>query len=530
MVLVRMSAIALAVWCLMSSGLAFAANVRYHEASPTLTLTPDERRLAEHVRHEFGLTGKSLPQIDASMVTAARYQARQVLDVGDGGLSRFGHSDLREVLREFGVSDYRVRGGLMSGSDFEGIRPQLEDWCKKATDGGWNRLGVGVAERDGRVAVVVFLTERMLQLSPVARHLGRPGVVKLEGQTPIGVRSLSLHVTDPNGGMQTIRPTRIASGAFSQALSLARPGGHRVEIMIDSGRGPQVAALLLICVTTCSQRKTTPELAAPQSHDIETARLYVLRWTNAFRKQNGLSMLSEDSGLQRVIQDYVDAIGYDAPLLHEDHEGEGPGERIKAAGIRVLAYGENLGRHSRLDLLMEKLAESPAHRQNMLSPQFAQVGLAVCYHPERDAWTVGQLFATLKGGREWPVEAILGPPEGLAAAISAERARQGMPDLVLASPLNGAALSVLRAESKSGHINPERAKQQIQSQLAHNPNNPVQLVVVLTLSRIEELFGFSGFFQKRWTIGGVGLVRLRSGGYLALILLGQGEIENIPKR
>lgn len=399
--------LALGLACVLVSAV-FAAGGGsrfYHSPTADLRLSAEEQQVSERIRHEFGLRGLPLPVLRPEIVLAARARATALLDADGPDLDRQRLEDLREGLRQAGVSDYPVRGGISRGTDPEAVIDGLIAWSRGLDAGGWNRMGVGVARNETHLSAVVLLTRHMVELAPVPRRLDAPGPITLAGKAPPGTGAIRLYLTAPNGTVSSLSPTRIASGGFSQEVLLGTLGLHQVEVLADEGRGPQVAALLHLCVGHCEHQRTLPDLAPPDGNDPSRARAYVYEWVNAFRRLHALPPLVADEGLRAVMEDHLSRLIPDAALSHHDTEGRGPAERLSEAGIEVIAFAENLGRHSRLDLLLEKLTESPAHRKNLLGAHLTHLGVGVLRHESANGWIVGQLFATFPPSATRPVQA-----------------------------------------------------------------------------------------------------------------------------
>jgi uncharacterized protein YkwD/uncharacterized membrane protein required for colicin V production len=112
--------------------------------------------------------------------------------------------------------------------------------------------------------------------------------------------------------------------------------------------------------------KTVPDTEA------ETA---MLRLVNAERRRRGLSPLKMDEKLRQVARQHsrdMLARGY---FAHQDPEGRSPFDRMRAAGIRYRAAGENLALAPDVETAHTGLMNSPGHRANILNRAFGKVGI-----------------------------------------------------------------------------------------------------------------------------------------------------------
>jgi uncharacterized protein YkwD len=63
---------------------------------------------------------------------------------------------------------------------------------------------------------------------------------------------------------------------------------------------------------------------------------------------------------------------------HTNPDGDGPGERVTAAGYRWATYGENIAKGQRTPAqVMESWMNSPGHRANILNCSFEEIGIGL---------------------------------------------------------------------------------------------------------------------------------------------------------
>ena len=112
----------------------------------------------------------------------------------------------------------------------------------------------------------------------------------------------------------------------------------------------------------------------------------MLRSLNAARAARGLRLLALDARLCRIARSHaVDMIAR-RYFGHTSPEGESPFDRMKQANYRFAFAGENLALDRSPDAAQNALWNSIEHRDNMLEPHYARVGIAV--EPSAD----GEIF------------------------------------------------------------------------------------------------------------------------------------------
>lgn len=107
----------------------------------------------------------------------------------------------------------------------------------------------------------------------------------------------------------------------------------------------------------------------------------VLALVNAERTNRGLNPLSLNPLLSQIAEDYACEMIEENFFAHENpnEPGVGPGQRAIDAGYIFLAIGENLagGQTSPVQVMREWMASTQGHRENILSPQWSEIGIAV---------------------------------------------------------------------------------------------------------------------------------------------------------
>lgn len=122
-------------------------------------------------------------------------------------------------------------------------------------------------------------------------------------------------------------------------------------------------------------RTTFPSVLGTYSN-ITSDQLLLL--TNQKRQENGLPALSLNQELSQAALNKADNMFAQDYWAHNSPDGKTPWVFIKAAGYNYIYAGENLARGftTPSDVVNAWMA-SPEHRQNMLSPNYSNVGYAV---------------------------------------------------------------------------------------------------------------------------------------------------------
>ncbi|MGQ9730624.1 MAG: CAP domain-containing protein [Candidatus Zipacnadales bacterium] len=149
------------------------------------------------------------------------------------------------------------------------------------------------------------------------------------------------------------------------------------------------AILLLASATgadlTGAKVAAKPASLPPQSADRQssTARLEqaVFELINQIRLKAGLAPVKFAADLQTIARAHSEDQARRNVLTHRSADGRGPGERLDAARIAWLRYGENValvkGYSEPARAVVEAWLASPAHAANLLNPDVVESAVGV---------------------------------------------------------------------------------------------------------------------------------------------------------
>ncbi|UCG31877.1 MAG: CAP domain-containing protein [Phycisphaerales bacterium] len=105
----------------------------------------------------------------------------------------------------------------------------------------------------------------------------------------------------------------------------------------------------------------------------------VIELVNEERTKIGVAPVSESDLLRQVAAQYACRMVEEGFFSHYDSEGEGPGERAVRGGYVFMKLGENLaaGQTTAEQVVAEWMASDQGHRENILSPEWRETGVAV---------------------------------------------------------------------------------------------------------------------------------------------------------
>ncbi|WP_455755117.1 CAP domain-containing protein [Streptomyces olivaceoviridis] len=124
---------------------------------------------------------------------------------------------------------------------------------------------------------------------------------------------------------------------------------------------------------------TPPASRTPQAQPAPTGTVaQVVALVNKERAAAGCGPVAEDPRLDKAAQGHSDDMAARGFFDHTDPDGDGPGERITAAGYRWSTYGENIAKGQQTpQAVMDSWMNSPGHRANILNCAFKDIGVGV---------------------------------------------------------------------------------------------------------------------------------------------------------
>ncbi len=121
----------------------------------------------------------------------------------------------------------------------------------------------------------------------------------------------------------------------------------------------------------------------------------LLELTNLERKKKDLSPLKPSPLLFKVAKGHSENMAKQGKMEHE-LDGKTPFDRLRAGGYKYRKAGENIAAGDAevpLEDLMKAWMESPKHRDNILLPDFTEIGLGIVKDKK------GQVYYTQLFGR-----------------------------------------------------------------------------------------------------------------------------------
>ena len=219
---------------------------------------------------------------------------------------------------------------------------------------------------------------------------GDTGLVVWSGGTTNELESVVAQSCDPRSAWAN------RSGGGLIGFIFGAPSAVNASFLgqYPSGSLPAETPLVIVCAsdveaasaaTPATTRSPSSEIrvGAAVSPEIDTAaEAEMLALVNDARAAAGLGALTLDQSLVGVAREHSSDMWARGFFSHVNPDGLDPFDRMKAAGIKFGWAGENLAIAPTTGVAHGNLMDSPGHRENLLNPNFRQIGIGVAHHTE----------------------------------------------------------------------------------------------------------------------------------------------------
>jgi hypothetical protein len=318
------------------------------------------------------------------LAQAAERHAREILT--DPSLAT--RARVEAALVREGLADAQVLPFSGLSGDPKALAAALIEFADRSKHRGATHLGLALAKKNGRSALVAILSRRLVTVAPLAQSpRGEPMVVRGRVLPGVKVEAFLLGPCTTSlcleGGVEPLEVAR-KNDLISLRVPLDRGRGrYTIELLADRDRGPEVAALWTFAVGVPA--KSVPPAPSPAEKN-DAAALEALIATA--REEKDLAPLSRNRALDRAAQKHAESV-CNAMVAAHVMNGRDPPARARAEGFRK-PVAENVAIAQSVRNAHENFLSSPSHRVNVFSPTSAELGLGVA--SKSSAFCVVELY------------------------------------------------------------------------------------------------------------------------------------------
>lgn len=350
------------------------------------------------------------------------------------------------LLDAAGVVGWGVRQSVMVSNARSPAA--TERYLRDLVEDGARRIGVGVADLEGRRVIAALSTGETPSLSPVPRTVAQGARLPLVGRLPKGYRGAQILAMRPDLSLLEV-PVVGEADAFAGSLVADAEGIWTLEILGQGPFGPAPVTQLTVAVGDPAPEAFNGAWPRDESavHSVADAEARAAELLAADRARFERPTLLRDPALDAIARAHAEDMRAHDFVGHQSPRTGGPGDRLAAAGYQVIGLAENVAFNRNLGDAQSGLMRSLGHRRNLLSKELTHVGLGAA--SDGESWYLTQLFATPMPELEDPV----GAAGQILGALNGARRAADAPDL---EP-NGALTEAAERTAKGPEPSPRAA-------------------------------------------------------------------------
>ncbi len=300
---------------------------------------------------------------------------------------------IRKVMWWHGIPEAGHEVAFFKRGSEASANEAVEEWLDGQVEAGFNRYGFAIRLLEGGVEATVITVKSRFHLLPLRRRVSGPRKIRVEGRVDAPYKNVSVSVTAPDG--KTFEPEmKLRGRQFVCSFRARDTGVWQIEILGVGPRGPTALANFPVAVGVPVESKVDIHSFELESEDSEVLERMLFQAINRERGRNGQNDLEWSRDLARVARDYSEEMAKSGVIAHVSSISGSVSDRVRAAHIKYRAVSENLARARTAHEAHDGLMGSPAHRANILSSRFLEVGVGVALVDEagEKAVVVTQVF------------------------------------------------------------------------------------------------------------------------------------------
>jgi len=354
------------------AGAAHAAARAYERWVRPPELTPKERQLLRAIR-AWGKHRGARIRHDARLARTARHL---VAAVPTRSGERFDLERARAIAQRWGWTDGQLAAvAVRADADQRAaVERQLDAEISNLEV---NRVGVAVAND----AILVLLSRRLVNLEPVSARVRRKTRLHLAGRLRPAVggcdTEVQLAIQRPNGTIdKTVVPCR--GGTFESPVPTGkRKGILRIELLLDRGRGPEIAAVFPVGVATNPHPTNNATAPLPDAIASESAEATLVSLILGSRQAHGLPLPSQSAKLSDAARAHARDMESQNFFAHVSPTSGDLTDRLRARDIPFVRAVENIAAADSIEAAFQQWLASPAHRANIIDAEVTTLGVGV---------------------------------------------------------------------------------------------------------------------------------------------------------
>lgn len=361
---------------------------------PEATTSPRALAPPEELSPFFALCRQG----DAALTRVAERFARRQSEGGPP----LDAAEITFALRAEGSPYVWPRAWTLEGGELRaaGAVERMQSWLRGFQDGGERRCGVALVGAGERSVLAAVAVDALADLSPLPIRERAGAWLDVEARLLVAAADAKVVVLGPTGAPYTV-PTTFDGQQARARFRADRAGPFLVQLLANVVGGPRplLEATVYADVPPPPSFFSDPapgEPVTPLAPGTDPAAALV-DMVNRARATERSPPLERDPALDALARAHAEAMRRLKRIAHDTGEGD-PRTRVEAAGLALLATGENVAHAADVARAHRALWASPSHRENLLEPRFDKIGVGLALDSDGSVW-VCEVFADTPS---WP--------------------------------------------------------------------------------------------------------------------------------
>ena len=348
----------------------------YERHIPGAKLSKYERKVFHAVR-TWSKDKKQRLRYDPRLGKVAKAMARLTAS----NIPAIDHHELRRIAYRQGLTDGQIAHVITQGKDSRNsIAALLEELNRSLSHVDMTHLGVAIIRKDKIVTTALVLSRRLVKLSPIRSYARTEQTAYLRGRffqkgPARNIQALEIALTMPSGKVLK-QNLQVVDRKFQLPIMVGpQPGVMQAQIIVNRGKGPEVAALFPLGIEHTPWAPTqTLKSELDETMESEPALASLILGA---RKAQGLNLPAHSSLLAQIARAHAKDMRDHQFFAHVSARTGDVTHRLSEFQVSYVVALENIASATGPDDIMQEWMNSPSHRANLLSPDITTFGVGI---------------------------------------------------------------------------------------------------------------------------------------------------------
>lgn len=342
---------------------------------------------------------REMLKLDPKLCAVARYNSLRLARKGEVP-RRIETTAMRPLLWAYGVYDFLYLPTAFVYRSEEGLKDLIKGFLITIAKREFFNCGVGVADfKEEKKIATIVCSKQVIEATDLPKIMNEGSYLRLKFKIVEGYKDPLVYISPPSGSVKKVVPAVGENGKFTYSYELSGgEGKYLVQIIVRGKNGVEPVFLIPIYVSV-SPAEIEKELTSYINMEDNTkhvstdvARQMLFKAINFERRKINLPPLKMNLSLEKIAYSKAKAMAERQFFGHkvENFEIE---KLMRSKNISFYKVAENIGLNSSPRMAHFLFTLSPAHRANILSSIFTEVGIGIYKVGDEDPqWYICEIF------------------------------------------------------------------------------------------------------------------------------------------